>query len=387
MEKLLIKNITIHTPRQTIVDGAVLIADDLIQFVGEQRNLLDNQVGQVINGHGLHLIPGLIDLQFNGGFGKDFTQDPTTIWEVGAHLPPFGVTAFLPTIITSPPEKMKKAQEVVVAGPPAGYMGAKVLGLHIEGPFISIEKKGAHNPDYIRKPDPDLYNGFSPETGILLVTLAPEIPGAAEVIGQLTSQGVLVSAGHSMASYDQAKSAFDQGIRYGTHLFNAMPDYHQHAPGLAGALLDDERLTSGLICDGIHVHPAMVRMIWQMLGPDRLTLVTDAMGALGQPPGEYLLGDFPVIVDGNSARLKNGTLAGSILTADQAVRNLISFTACGLEKASQTMSLNPARCLKMDDQIGQIKTGMKANLVLLSDKNEITMTIIDGKIAYSTLNK
>jgi N-acetylglucosamine-6-phosphate deacetylase len=379
---LLIDNIILHTPFLTIEDGAVLISDGLIQFAGEKRELLENQADHVINGQGLHLIPGLIDLQLNGGFGNDFTYDPSTIWEVGAQLPQFGVTAFLPTIITSPPEKMRTAQKVVLAGPPPGYNGAKVLGLHIEGPFLAPEKKGAHNPAYILPPDPDLYEGFSPETGVRLVTLAPEQPGATEVIGQLTAQGILVSAGHSTASFDQAKAAFDQGIRYGTHLFNAMPAYHQHNPGLVGALLDDKRVTSGLICDGIHVHPATVRMIWRMLGPERLTLVTDAMGALGCPMGEYQLGDFPVIVDETSARLKNGTLAGSILTADQAIRNLLAFTECSISQAVQTMSFNPAQCLGLASKIGQIGPGKQADLILLNKKYQVMMAIIDGEIIY-----
>ncbi len=380
-QKLLIHNIVLHTPETTLHDGAVLISDGVIEEAGEWH-LISKDADQSIDGCGMHLIPGLIDLQVNGGFGKDFTQDPTAIWEVGAQLPQHGVTAFLPTIITSPPEKMIAAQEIVLSGPPPGYSGAKVLGLHIEGPFLALEKKGAHNPDYILPPDPDLYDGFSPERGIRLVTLAPEQPGASEVIGQLISQGVLVSAGHSTASYEQAKAAFDQGVRYGTHLFNAMPAYHQHAPGLVGALLDDERVTSGLICDGIHVHPAVVRMIWQMLGTERLTLVTDAMGALGCPPGEYLLGDFPVVVDETSARLRNGTLAGSILTADQAVRNLITFTGCSLGEAVQTMSLTPAQLLKLDNTLGNIAPGKQADLVLLTDRHDVATVIVNGQLIF-----
>lgn len=382
MRRLLITNVTIYNPFKHIENGAVLIEGSTIRFVGLKKDLIDNNYDEYIDGQGMLLTPGFVDLQLNGGFGKDFTQNPETIWEVGEKITRFGTTSFLPTIVTSPPEQIKLAQQVILDGPPDGYKGAAILGLHIEGPFICPEKKGAHNPTYIIAPNIDLYAGFSPQSGIRLVTLAPEIPGAAKVIEQLLSQGVCVSAGHSNATFEQAIIAFNQGVRYGTHLFNAMSDYHQHHPGLAGALLDDKRMRCGLIADGIHVHPALIRMIWKTIGADRLTLVTDAIAALGCEPGEYQLSDLPVVVDKTSVRLKDGTLAGSILSSDQAVRNLLLFTGCSIGEAFQTITLNPARLLGMENKIGQIIPGAHADLVLLSDALEIALTIIYGEVVY-----
>ena len=191
-----------------------------------------------INAAGLILAPGFIDLQFNGAFGDDFTADPATIWRVAEQLPRYGVTAFLPTIITAPLEKVAAGQKVVTDGRPDRFRGAWPLGLHVEGPFLNPQKKGAHNPKHLRLPSVEAVAGWSPETGVRLVTLAPELPGALEMIVALADRGVLVSAGHSMATFDQAVAGFDAGARYGTHLFNAMPTLGHRDPGLAGALLD-----------------------------------------------------------------------------------------------------------------------------------------------------
>ena len=186
---------------------------------------------------------------------------------------------------------------------------------------ISIRKEGAHNPALIREPNSAEIHGWTADSGILLVTLAPELPGAHGMIEQLAANGVLVSAGHSLATFSEATAGFAAGIRYGTHLFNAMPPLHHREPGLAGALLADERVTIGLIPDGVHVHPGLIRVVREAAG-DRLNLVTDAMGAMAMPPGVYELGTFSVTVDEQRATLADGTLAGSIVTMDAAVRNL-----------------------------------------------------------------
>ena len=175
------------------------------------------------------------------------------------------------------------------------------------------------------------------------MTLAPELPGALEFVESLTKNGVLVSAGHSMANFAEATAGFDTGIRYGTHLFNAMPPLEHRKPGLAGTLLTDNRPVVGFIADGVHTHPAVIKLVWNALGAARLNLVTDAMAALGMGPGTHLLGDYEVFVDDTSCRLANGTLAGSILSLDEALRNLIRFGGCSLEEALPTVTTTPAR--------------------------------------------
>jgi len=335
-----------------------------------------------IDASGFIVAPGFIDLQINGAFGDDFTHDPETIWPVASGLLRYGVTSFLPTIITSPLKVFAAGQRVVTQDPPVGFLGAFPLGLHIEGPFLNPERKGAHNATYLQPANLEAYADLSPQTGVRLVTLAPELPGAMDIAADLIERGVVVSAGHSMASYEQATTAFDIGVRYGTHIFNAMSPFHQFEPGLVGALLSDGRPRVGLIADGIHVHAALVGLIWQLTGPKRLTLVTDAMAALGMPPGVYRIGDFEVHVDETSARLENGILAGSILSLDVALRNLISMASCSLEDALPTITSTPAELLGLDDHIGKIAAGYQADLTFLSLDLEVVMTMVKGEIVY-----
>lgn len=376
-----IQHATVYTPDKVLEDGAVLLQNGRIQTVAptKQLNLPENVT--CINGQGLHLLPGFIDLQLNGAGGLDFTADPSAIWHVAAQLPRYGVTSFLPTIITSPSTAVNSALEIIQSSPPAGFSGATPLGMHLEGPFLNPAKKGAHNPAYLQMPTETAVGSWSPENGVRLVTLAPELPEALTLIRVLTERGIVVSAGHSTATFTQAKVGFAAGIRYGTHLFNAMPPLHHRKPGLAGALLADDRATVGLIVDGEHVHPAMVKMVWELVGNGRLTLVSDAMAALGMPPGSYRLGDFDVIVDETTARLPSGTLAGSILSMDNALRNLISYTGCTLADALPTVGSTPANLLNLPHK-GRIAPHCDADLVLLDADLQVQTTIINGRIVY-----
>ena len=208
------------------------------------------------------------------------------------------------------------------------------------------------------------------------------MPGALNLVTELTRRGITVSAGHSVATYAEAMAGFDAGINYGTHLFNVMPPLHHRKPGLPAALMMDPRVTAGLIADGIHAHPAMVNLAWQLLGGARLNLVTDAMAALGMPPGQHILGDFDVIVDDVSARLADGTLAGSILSLDTALRNLMAFTECSLDEALSTITAVPAQMLRLGDSRGSIAAGYVADFVLLTPDLQVDSTIIAGQIAY-----
>ena len=215
-----------------------------------------------------------------------------------------------------------------------------------------------------------------------MVTLAPELRGALDVVRQLVANGVLVSAGHSMATYDEAERGFDAGIGYGTHLFNAMPPLAHREPGLPGALLTDSRVAAGFIPDGVHTHPAMIEVAWKLLSPARFSMVTDCMAALGMGPGSHLLGDYEVIVDAESARLRDGTLAGSILSLDEGLRNLIAQTGCSLEDALATVTTTPARLLGLTRERGRIEPGHVADLVLLSDDHRVTLTVARGEVIY-----
>jgi N-acetylglucosamine-6-phosphate deacetylase len=337
---------------------------------------------QVVQAEGLVLAPGFIDLQINGGFGKDFTDTPGCLYEVAAQLPQFGVTAFLPTVITSPYAQTQEALEVWHEGPPPGFQGAIPLGYHLEGPMLNPQKKGAHNPAYMRPPGMDLARGWNPQAGVRLVTLAPELPGASAVIAGLRQAGVVVSAGHTLATFGQAEQAFKEGITMGTHIFNAMPALDHRAPAITGALLQHSEVSVGIIVDGVHVHPAMVDLTWKAKAAGGLVLVTDAMAALGMPAGSYRLGNYDVIVDERVAHLPDGTLAGSILTMQTAVRNLMDFTGCSLAQAVACASSNPARVLSLSHK-GRLAQGMDADLVLLTPAGEVLATLVMGQVVYS----
>jgi N-acetylglucosamine-6-phosphate deacetylase len=217
---------------------------------------------------------------------------------------------------------------------------------------------------------------------VRLVTLAPELPGALDLVEALVARGVVVSAGHSMATYDQAQAGFDAGIRYGTHLFNAMPTLAHRDPGLPGALLTHPDVVVGIIPDGVHTHPSIVALAWACTGPERLTVVTDAMAALGMPPGAYQLGDQTVTVTEREARLPSGTLAGSVLAMDVALRRLIHFTGCTLSAALATLTLTPARLLGMEHERGHIAVGTVADLVFLTPELEVVKTIVNGEVLF-----
>lgn len=362
--------------------ASVIIQRGRIEAVLPTLQLGDSSGMPVVDARPHLLAPGYLDIQLNGAFGDDFTQSPGTIWKAAERLPEYGVTSFLPTIITSPRAVSMEGMEVVAGGPPTGWTGAMPLGLHIEGPFLNPAKKGAHNPSHIRLPDLEFIQGFSRENGIWLVTLAPEQPGAIEVIRELVDRGVVVSAGHSMATFEEARRGFQAGIQYGTHLFNAMPTLNHREPGLIGAVLDEPSVVVGIIPDGIHVHPALVGLVWRAIGSKRLSVVTDAMAALGRPPGRYRLGDHEVIVERGKATLADGTLAGSVLSLDEAVRNLVAFSGCTLVEALTTVTLTPAQLFGLTTK-GDIAPGYDADLVCLTQDGFVQWTAIQGKLVFA----
>lgn len=376
-----IDHATLYTPDDVIADGAILIDGSRIVACGPAAEVAAPASAAHIDAQGASVAPGFIDLQLNGALGDDFTQDPATIWRVAAQLPRWGCTAFLPTIITAPLATVTAAQTVLAAGPPPGWRGALPLGLHVEGPFLNPQKKGAHNPVHLRLPSLEHVAAWSPAQHVRLVTLAPELDGALAVITALAARGVVVSAGHSVATYAQAQAGFAAGAAYGTHIFNAMPTLAHREPGLPGALLTTPGQVVGLIPDGVHTHPAIVALVWRMKGAGGLTLVTDAMAALGMPPGKYMLGDQEVTVSERDARLPSGTLAGSVLALDEALRSLLRITGCSLQEALPTITSTPAAVLGLADR-GRLAPGAVADLVFLDDDLEVVRTLAAGEVVY-----
>lgn len=332
-----------------------------------------------MDARGLIVTPGFIDIQINGGLGHDFTAEPGFIWEVGTFLTRFGVTGFLPTIITSSFDSYQNAIAILKAGPPAGWQGAIPLGWHFEGPFLNPAKKGAHDPSCLHQPDRKFIQNWSRENGVMLVTLAPELPDANELINTLVAKGVVISAGHSMATLEEARLGVKNGLTAATHLFNAMPPLDHRSPGLAAAAMLDDQITLSLIADGMHVHPDMVNLAWKLKGSLGVTLITDAVGALGMKPGTYVQGGMEIVVDDKAARLHNGTLAGSILGLDQALRNVIQFTRSPIERVLPALSQTQSRLLHLDRN-GAVRPGYKADLTFLTDDGHVEKTMVAGEI-------
>ena len=332
---------------------------------------------EVVDADGLFVVPGLIDIQINGGFGHDFTQDPTTIWEVGERLPELGVTAFVPTIVTSPAEVTDQALDVVANRRPSGYRGADVLGLHFEGPWISPEMHGAHNPEHIVAPDTATAERWADSGLVSIVTLAPERPGAKVVIETLRTAGVVVSIGHTAADFETATDALSSGATMATHLFNQMSPLGHREPGVVGAALLAARHCL-LIVDGLHVADGALEIAWQVLGEQRVILVTDAMAALGLGHGTYPLGDGPITVGDDGPRTADGRLAGSVVTLPESIRNLAGTTSAGLAAALRCATSNPAQALGLVDQ-GDFRHGSRANVTLLDNDLAAVATFVGGE--------
>lgn len=364
--------------------------DHAVPAVGERSPAAGGGPGTVgewarLDARGLMVVPGFIDLQCNGAVGVDITGEPGRLWEVAAALPRWGVTAWLPTVVSSPAPARLRAREVVAAGPPGdGRVYAEPLGLHVEGPFIDPDRRGAHDPRHILVPSTDRVarERWERESGVALVTLAPELPGALAVVRALAERGVVVAAGHSSAGAAAAEAAVDAGVRYVTHLFNGMAPLHHRRPGLVGVALTDERLRVGVIADGVHVDPLVVALAARLLG-DRLSLVTDAMAALGLPPGEVRLGDVTATVSpGDGAvRLPDGTLAGSTLTLDRAVRNVVAAGGRPLAEVVAAVTSTPAALLGIPDR-GVIAPGAVGDVVLLTPAGEVVATVVGGRVAH-----
>lgn len=340
----------------------------------------DGELTEPIDADGLIVSPGLIDIQVNGGFGRDFTQDPTTIWEVGERLPGLGVTGFLPTIVTSPREVTDLALDVVANRRPSDYRGADVLGLHFEGPWISPEMHGAHNPGHIADPDMATADTWGRSGLVRIVTLAPERPGAMDVIRRLTGSGTVVSVGHTAADFATAERAFTEGATLATHLFNQMTPLNHREPGAVGAALLNARHCL-MIVDGLHMADGALEIAWRVLGRDRVILVTDAMAALGLGHGTYALGDGPVTVGDDGPRTSDGRLAGSVVTLPEAVDNLAAKTSADLAEAIRCASASPARALSLTDR-GTLRPGTRADLTLLDDRLDVVATFVGGERVF-----
>ncbi|OXS56209.1 N-acetylglucosamine-6-phosphate deacetylase [Cohnella sp. CIP 111063] len=386
--EFVVVNARVAAPAGTIERGYVHIKEDKIAAIGSVADLAGQAEGvERIDAGGAWLIPGFVDVHVHGGANHDFMDaDEEGIREITKFHASNGTTSMLATTLTAPREEL-----TAVIALAADYMSkpmpyAKLVGVHLEGPFVNVKWKGAQNPAYILPPQPEwLEEWVARFPGVVkLQTLAPEIEGSLDYIEKLAANGIVPSCGHTDATYDQIIAAADRGLRHAVHTFNAMTPLHHRNPGTVGAVLTDDRITAEVIADGHHVHPAGVKLITRAKGVHNVILVTDAMAAAGMPDGDYDLGGLPVHMKCGVARLKeNDSLAGSTLTMISAVRFLVREIGVSLEEASLMASANPARQLGLADSIGTLEAGKQADFLLLNDDLDIQSTWIDGKKLFA----
>jgi N-acetylglucosamine-6-phosphate deacetylase len=362
----------------------ITIEDDRISRIESLTQIQYESVGATHRYPDATLVPAYVDVHIHGCAGHDVMEaTPMAMGAIGTYLAGRGVGAYFPTTVTSTRDQTMRSLEGLAAEIRRGtveHRGATPLGIHLEGPFLSHSKRGVHSSALLEAPSIALFDRFwnAAEGKIRLMTIAPELPGAAELIAYATALNVRCSMGHSDAKVCEGEAGFLAGARSATHTFNAMRLIDHREPGLAAYVLDNHSLFAEIICDGIHVDPLMVRLYYRAKDKDRIMLVTDGISATGMPDGTYMLGDMKVEVH-NGRCTSNGTLAGSVLTLDRGVQNLMEFTGASLVEAVAAASRNPSHLLGIGDDWGTIDIGRQANITVLSAAAEVIQTFLGGR--------
>ena len=335
--------------------------------------------GETLDAAGCYVIPGLVDVHFHGCVGEDFSDaTPDGLQRIADFELSQGVTYICPAGMTLPEDQLTAICKNAAAHRAAASHGAELAGLHLEGPFLCMAKKGAQNGAFLHDPDGDMLHRLQEAANglVKLVTLAPEQPGSLEFIRAARADGVNVSLGHTTADYETASAAYEAGARQATHLFNAMPPFTHREPGVVGAAFDHPEVRAELICDGIHIHPSVVRAVFRLFGPERVILISDSLRATGMPNGVYPFGGQEIEVHGNRATMLGHpeTLAGSVTSLMGCLRQAVSF-GIPLADAVRAASFNPAQSIGIDQRAGSLDTGKEASFVLL-DKTDLSIRSI-----------
>ncbi len=376
----------LYTPVEEIHDPLLLVEDGLIREVSSRsKKEVPGNVSLVDFGD-VVLAPGFVDIHIHGGAGLDAMRAlPSELPRLGRFLSTHGVTGYFPTTVAAPLDATcaalgRLADAIEAADTDDGSAQARPLGIHLEGPFLSHKRRGVHPPENLVAPTIEIFDRLwqSARGHVRVLTIAPEIPGAMEVIAEAAQRKVCVSIGHSDAEMPIAQDAVSAGARHATHTFNAMRPLDHRDPGIIAEVLDDNRLTADIIVDGIHVAPPIVKLFLLAKGRERAVLITDAISATGMPDGRYQLGPIEVDVkDGKCT--SNGSLAGSVLTMDRAVRNVTQFSNWNLRDAVRAATLNAAKAVGLAGDHGILAAGSVADFNVLSQSGEVLKTIIRGQ--------
>lgn len=368
-----------------VIENKVLVfTNKIVDILNEEefeKMSLNESIDEIIDAHGKYVSPGFIDIHIHGSGGKDAMDgELADLKIISEAIAKNGVTAFLPTTMTMGKEKIYKALDTVRLGMKENIKGAKILGAHMEGPFISEKYKGAQKKDYILKPDFEFIENYLDV--IKIITMAPEEDSGFKFIKQVkNNSNIVLSMGHTNADYETAMEAVRAGIGSATHTFNAMTALNHRNPGVVGAILNSN-INFELIADTVHIHPAIFQILLNAKGIDKMILITDCMRAGCMKNGVSELGGQKVIVDDNSARLVDGTLAGSILTLNKAVFNILKNTDVQIYEAVALASINPAKLINVDKTKGSIKIGKDADIIIFDEEFKIYLSVSEGKIIY-----
>jgi N-acetylglucosamine-6-phosphate deacetylase len=382
----------LYTPLAEIQNPLLVVEDGRIIQVSSRNEKETGGISAVAFGDAV-IAPGFLDIHIHGGSGVDLMRAPTEdVTRLGKFLTTHGVTGYFPTTVAAPLDATFAALDRLANAIEAaqkrtsshgnsngGSSEAQPLGIHLEGPFLSHKRRGVHPPEYLVEPTVEIFERLwqAARGHVRMITIAPEIPGAIEVIAEAARRNVCVSIGHSDAQLQVAQDAVNAGARHATHTYNAMRPLDHRDPGIIAEVLTDDRLSADIIVDGIHVLPAMVQLFLQMKGKDRAVLITDAISATGMPDGHYQLGPIEVDVkDGKCT--SNGSLAGSVLTMDRAVRNVTQFAQWPLKDAVRAASFNAAQAAGLAG-LGTLAVGAEANFVVMNSSGEILKTIVGGR--------
>ncbi|MEA1927788.1 MAG: N-acetylglucosamine-6-phosphate deacetylase [Candidatus Auribacterota bacterium] len=376
-------NAVILRPGESPSPGGVLLSGGKIKQILSEGTPVPESVREVIDARSNYLAPGFIDLHLHGGGGHDFAYDGgRNSREIIEYLARFGTTALLPTIATSSRKNLLKAVRHISTLYSDNKWG--VLGINLEGPYLSIGKRGAQPLRFIRRADKAELDELleSANGAIKIMTLAPEIEGGMKLIRWLKNSGIIPAAGHTTADYETMKAAIRAGISYATHIFNSYPPLNHRNPGAIGAILESEKINTEIICDGIHVSPVLVRLLFMIKPLDRLLVVTDGTAVMGRRIKKFIMGEREVIVDHGGARMADGTLVGSMLPMNRALCNVAKFNGIPLSRALIMATINPARLLGVEDRKGDIRKNMDADLVIMDKMCNVKRTIIAGETVY-----